>query len=65
MPAVEKLLRDMHTLRESIKIDWDALYANPLREQERRDIYKHMELCQQELKLLLERLSELDEQDLE
>ena len=65
MPAVQQLLRDIHSLRESIKIDWEALYANPLREQERRDIHKHIELCQEELKLLLERLAKLDEEDLD
>ncbi|HXY58805.1 MAG TPA: hypothetical protein VEH76_09500 [Methylocystis sp.] len=65
MPAVQKLLRDILTLRESIKIDWEELYANPLREQERREIYKHMEVCQAELKILLERLSRLDEDDLD
>ena len=63
MPAVQKLLCDILTLRESIKIDWEELYANPLREQERREIHEHMEACQAELKTLLERLSKLDEDD--
>jgi hypothetical protein len=61
MPAVEKLLQDIRALRESIQIDWEELYANPLRDQERRDIHKHIKLCQAELKALLERLSKLDE----
>ena len=38
MNEIEKLLRDIHTLRESIQIDWDELYSNPLREEERREI---------------------------
>jgi hypothetical protein len=62
MPAVEKLLRDIHTLRESIQIDWEELYANPLRDQERRDLHKHIKLCNAELKVLLERLSKLDDE---
>ena len=54
MPAVKKLLRDIDELRESIQIDWEELYANPLRDQERRDLHKHIKLCQAELKVLLE-----------
>ena len=56
MSEIEKLLRDIHTLRESIQIDWDELYSNPLREEERREIRTHLELCQTELKSLVERL---------
>ncbi len=56
MSEIEKLLRDIHTLRESIQIDWDELYSNPLREEERREIRTHLELCQTELKFLIERL---------
>ena len=56
-----KLLRDIHTLRESIQIDWEELYSNPLREEERREIRKHLELCQAELKTLIERLRALEE----
>jgi hypothetical protein len=60
MPQVEKLLRDIHTLRESIQIDWEELCSNPLREAEREEVRKHMEICQSELKELLEKLSRLD-----
>jgi hypothetical protein len=60
MPQVEKLLRDIHTLRESIQIDWEELYSNPLREIEREEVRKHMEMCQSELKELLDKLSRLD-----
>ena len=56
MSEIEKLLRDIHTLRQSIQIDWDELYSNPLREEERREIRAHLELCQAELKTLIERL---------
>ena len=61
MAAIEKLLRDIHALRELIQIDWEELAANPLRDQERRDLYKHIKACQAELAVLLERLSNLDE----
>jgi len=62
MPAVEKLFHDIQVLRESIQIDWEELYANPLRDQERRDLHKHIKLCEAEIKALLERLSKLDEE---
>jgi hypothetical protein len=58
MTETEKLLRDIHTLRESIQIDWAELNSNPLREEERREIRKHLELCQAELRALIERLWE-------
>ena len=60
MPEFEKLLRDIHTLRESIQVDWDELYSNPLREEERREIRAHLELCQAELRTLLEKLLALE-----
>jgi hypothetical protein len=57
MTETEKLIRDIHTLRESIQIDRGDLYSNPLREEERRELRKHLELCQAELKTLIERLA--------
>ena len=60
MTETEKLLRDIHTLRESIQIDWAELYSNPLRETERKEIRAHLELCQSELKTLIERLWALE-----
>jgi hypothetical protein len=61
MNEIEKLLRDIQSLRESIQIDWDDLYSNPLREEERRDIRAHLQLCQVELKTLIERLHSFEE----
>ena len=61
MTESEKLLCDIHALRESIQIDWDDLYANPLREVERKEIRAHLELCQAELKALIDRLLTLEE----
>jgi hypothetical protein len=65
MTETEKLLRHIHALRESIKIDWADLNSNPLREKEREDIRSHLEICQDELKNLLDRLmaSENDSSD--
>ena len=61
MTETEKLLRHIEALRESIKIDWADLNSNPLREEERKNIRLHLELCQTELKNLLERLWALDD----
>jgi hypothetical protein len=61
MTDTGKLLRDIGTLKESIQIDWDELHSNPLMEEERREIRKHLELCQAELKTLIEQLVGLEE----
>lgn len=61
MTDTGKLLRGIHTLRELIQIDWEELYSNPLREEERREIRKHLELCQAELKSLIDQLVGLEE----
>ena len=53
MTETEKLIRDIQTLRESIQIDWADLASNPLREEERKNIRMHIELCQIELKNFL------------
>ena len=62
MTETEKLLRDIRTLRESIQIDWDELYANPLREEERRELRRHLAHCQAELATLLHRLLTLEDE---
>ena len=56
MTETEKLVRHIEALRESIKIDWADLNSNPLREKEREDIRSHLEICQTELKNILDRL---------
>ena len=61
MTETERLLRDIGKLRESIQIDWADLDSNPLREEERKNIRLHLELCQTELKNLLDRLLALDD----
>jgi len=61
MTDTGKLLRGIHTLRESIQIDWEELYSNPLREEERREIRMHLELCQAELKNLIGQLEAFEE----
>jgi len=57
MTKAEKLLRDIEALRESIEIEWDDLASNPLREEERGNIRLHIERCQAELHILLQRLT--------
>jgi hypothetical protein len=56
MTETEKMLRDIQTLRESIQIDWADLATNPLREEERKHLRTHLELCQAELKKLIQQL---------
>jgi hypothetical protein len=60
MSEIAKLLKDIHSLREAIQIDWEEVYSNPHREEGRREIRKHLELCQAELKTLIERLEAFD-----
>jgi hypothetical protein len=55
MTEIEKLLRDIQALRESIQIDWDDLHSNPHREEERNVVRAHLEACQAELQTLVER----------
>lgn len=57
MKETEKLLRDINTLRESIKLDWKDLSTLQLTEKERSEIKQHIEWCQNELKDLFARLS--------
>ena len=52
MADTRKLLRDIHTLRELIQIDWEELYSNPLREEERREIRNTWNYAKPSLSLL-------------
>lgn len=61
MTETEKLLRQIQTLKESIEVDWDDLASNPVREDERKHIRTHLELCQAELKDLIDRFWALEE----
>ena len=52
----DKLIRDIDTLRESIKTDWQDMAGRNLTAPQRRDIRKHIAWCINELNTLLLRL---------
>lgn len=56
MTEKEKLLRDIETLRESMRRDWKDLAALHLDPEDRAGIKKHIEWCQQELAELVAKL---------
>jgi hypothetical protein len=62
MTETEMLLRDIETLRTSMRLDWHEL-ANRLSPEERAGIREHLEACQADLKVLLERLWALDDSE--
>jgi hypothetical protein len=53
------LLRDIHTVRETINRDWADLTSLSLSHDERTALRAHIEQCVQDLKGLIERLDEL------
>ncbi|MGC2410892.1 MAG: hypothetical protein WA441_13085 [Methyloceanibacter sp.] len=59
MTDQEKLLRDMKTLMESIKLDWSDVGTKALTGEERTQIRTHIEWCIKELKSLHELLDSL------
>ena len=64
MTEMDKLKRDIDTLRESIRLDWQELAQLALTADERQGIRDHIEICQEDLRDLLNRLDQLkDEQD--
>lgn len=56
MTSQEKLQRDIDTLRESIKLEWQDIATKQLNITERQDIKQHIQWCTDELKNLYERL---------
>ena len=56
MTSQEKLQRDIDTLRESIKLEWQDIATKQLSITERQDIKQHIQWCSDELKNLYERL---------
>jgi len=61
MTQIEKLLREIHELSESIQIDQAELCSNPLREVEIKALRTHLELCQAKLKAMIEQLCAMEE----
>jgi hypothetical protein len=60
MTETEMLLRDIETLRTSMRLDWHEL-ASRLSPEEKAGIREHLEACAVDLKELLRRLWALDE----
>ena len=60
MTETEMLLRDIETLRASMQLDWYEL-ASRLSAEEKAGIREHLEACQADLKILLQRLWALEE----
>lgn len=56
----EKLRRDIDTLRESIRIEWQEIEAKNLGAAERHDLMTHIKWCANELSLLLQKFEDLD-----
>jgi hypothetical protein len=56
MNQKEKLLRDIETLRESVRHDWRDLSAVQLSQEDRAGIKKHIQCCLAELKELEKKL---------
>jgi hypothetical protein len=61
MTPTEKLLRDIETLRASVRTDWADLGTKSLSKEERAGIRQHIEICNAELKGLLEKLWKLED----
>jgi len=60
MTEKEKLIRDIHTVRETINRDWADLTSSlSLSHDERTALRAHIEQCVQDLKGLIEQLDEL------
>lgn len=52
----EKLICDIRTLLESVRLDWAELAEKALTKAERKEIRKHIDRCFKELRNLYERL---------
>jgi hypothetical protein len=61
LTETEKLLRDIETLRTSIRTDWADLATKSLSKEDRAGVREHLEICSAELKNLLEQLWRLED----
>lgn len=59
MNEKEKLIRDIDTLRESIRLDWQEIGTKSLTDEEKQGIRQHIGWCQNELDNLLKRLDSI------
>lgn len=56
----EKLKRDIDTLRESIRIEWQEIEGKDLSPGQRMDLMNHIRWCANELGLLLTKFEDLE-----
>lgn len=56
----ERLRRDLDTLRESIRIEWQEVEGNDLSAGERVELMNHIRWCANELSLLLKKFEDLE-----
>ncbi len=56
MTEKQKLIREIETLRESIRTDWQDLATKPLQPNDRKEIRQHIDSCIADLKIVLEQL---------
>jgi hypothetical protein len=55
----EQLKRDIETLQESMRLDWEDLAKGGLSAESRAGIYRHIEWCIEEYTNLLKRLDQV------
>jgi len=61
MTEAEKLIRGIESLRETIRREWFNIRLDALTHDDRLVIREHIERCHADLKILLDRLWNLDE----
>ena len=59
MTSQEKLQRDIDTLKESIRLNWNDIQATPLSMKEKQDLRDNIAWCTEELRSLLAQLDKL------
>lgn len=60
MTEVEKIRRNIETLRESMRLGWQEMAGTPTTPEERASLRKHLNWCAREILELTDRLDELD-----
>ena len=63
MTPAKRVVRDIETLQESLRQDWQDLAALELSQSERNDVRKHMKWCAAQLNYLVVQLEILDNLD--
>lgn len=63
MTPAKRVMRDIETLQESLKMDWQDLATLELSQPERRDLRRHMKWCAAQLNYLVVQLEILENLD--